>query len=219
MANHTVEQGEYLGSIAARYGFRDWRAIYDHPKNEKFRQRRPNPNVIYPGDVIFIPDKDEKTVSGATGCTHKFQVKNPQHYLKIILKDSERKVLQNVDYRLTIGEETFTGKTGADGLVYHRLPVNASEGTLTVDQLGFGWSLKIAHLDPVHEEAEDTPILTGIKARLKNLGFYFGEVDDEFNPETQDAVQRFQQIIESRKDPDGQLDRQTRESLLKEHGS
>ena len=219
MANHTVEQGEYLGSIAARYGFKNWRTIYEHPQNQEFRKRRPNPNVIYPGDVVFIPDKDQKTVSCATGESHDFRVKTAQHWLKIILKDSDRNLLQNVDYRLAIGDQTYTGNTGTDGRVNQKIPVDATEATLTVEALGLGWNLKIGHLDPVHDDPQDSPIFTGVKARLKNLGFYAGEVDDELNSETQDAVKRFQEVVLNRTDPDGQLDSDTREALLREHGS
>jgi hypothetical protein len=43
--------------IAGKYGFKDWKAIYDHPSNADFRRRRPNPHLILPGDRIAIPDK------------------------------------------------------------------------------------------------------------------------------------------------------------------
>lgn len=55
MPEHTVKAGECLSSIAASYGFRDYRTICDHPSNAAFRAKRPNPNLIYPGDVVMIP--------------------------------------------------------------------------------------------------------------------------------------------------------------------
>jgi hypothetical protein len=33
----------------------NWRTIYDHPSNADFKRKRPNPNLIFPGDRIFIP--------------------------------------------------------------------------------------------------------------------------------------------------------------------
>src|SRR4051812_17468978 len=52
---YTVRSGDTLSRIAHAHGFRNWRAIYDHPDNAAFRRLRPNPNLIYPGDVLQIP--------------------------------------------------------------------------------------------------------------------------------------------------------------------
>ena len=41
--------------IAKDHGFADWREIYYHPDNNAFRTKRPNPDKIYPGDVLNIP--------------------------------------------------------------------------------------------------------------------------------------------------------------------
>jgi peptidoglycan hydrolase-like protein with peptidoglycan-binding domain len=57
--NYTIQSGDTLGKIASNYGFNDYRDIYNHPLNTIFRSKRPNPNVIYSGDVIIIPDKTE----------------------------------------------------------------------------------------------------------------------------------------------------------------
>jgi len=52
--NYTVVRGDSLSSIGQRHGV-DWNKIYNHPSNIAFRTKRPNPNLIEPGDVIFIP--------------------------------------------------------------------------------------------------------------------------------------------------------------------
>jgi N-acetylmuramoyl-L-alanine amidase len=44
--NHTVKQRECLSGIAKKYDFRDFRIIFNHPKNAEFKRKRPNPNVI-----------------------------------------------------------------------------------------------------------------------------------------------------------------------------
>jgi nucleoid-associated protein YgaU len=54
--DHTVVQGEYLSKIARSYGFSDYRTIWEHPKNAALKQARQNPNVLFPGDRLFIPD-------------------------------------------------------------------------------------------------------------------------------------------------------------------
>src|SRR4051812_3687311 len=58
---YTVKRGDTLTKIANRHGFRSWRALYDHPDNAGFKRLRPNPNLIYPGDVIQIPSTSPAT--------------------------------------------------------------------------------------------------------------------------------------------------------------
>ena len=58
---YTVQKGDNLSKIARRNGLRSWKTIYYHPDNEGFRRLRPNPNLIYPGDVVQIPDSPSPT--------------------------------------------------------------------------------------------------------------------------------------------------------------
>jgi hypothetical protein len=52
---YTVKKGDTLSSIARTNSMRSWQELYYHPDNAPFRLRRPNPNLIYPGDVVMIP--------------------------------------------------------------------------------------------------------------------------------------------------------------------
>jgi hypothetical protein len=53
---YRVQRGDHLTKIAQRFGFASWKLIYYHEDNKGFRRFRPDPNKIYPGDVIQIPD-------------------------------------------------------------------------------------------------------------------------------------------------------------------
>lgn len=57
MLTHTVVTGDTLSAIAVRYGFEagEWELIYNQPSNSQFRQLRPDPNLIEPGDKVRIP--------------------------------------------------------------------------------------------------------------------------------------------------------------------
>ena len=87
MPNHTVEQGECLSRIAAQYGFRDYQTIYNDPGNAELRQKRPDPNMLFPGDIIFIPDKARKDVAAETTKVHHFRVPGSQRFLRIRVED------------------------------------------------------------------------------------------------------------------------------------
>ena len=54
---YVVVAGDTLTKIAQKFGKASWRVIYDAPENAEFRLRRPNPDRIYPGDRLVIPDE------------------------------------------------------------------------------------------------------------------------------------------------------------------
>jgi len=216
---HTVEQGEYLASIAKDYGFSDWHTIYDHPENAELKKTRPNPNILLPGDEVYIPDKEPKQESCPTEKKHKFQVKVPKALLKIVVKDSEGKPLSNQPYTLTVATLTSKGTTDGAGALEQKIPIGIEIGQLSFDKLGLIWTLNIGHLDPVHDEGEDTAIISGLQARLNNLGYHCGPVDGDLGPQTVEALKRFQESVLGRKDPTGEPDKDTREALRSRHGS
>jgi LysM repeat protein len=65
MKTHTVKSGETLSGIARHYGLPSWQALYNDPSNEAFRKKRSNPNLIFPGDQINIPDGTAATTNTA----------------------------------------------------------------------------------------------------------------------------------------------------------
>lgn len=190
---HIVEQGEYLASIAKDYGFSDWHTIYDHPQNADLKKKRPNPNVLFPGDQLFIPDKQLKEESCATEKKHRFQIKVPKASLKIVLKDSDGNALSNQPYTLKIAWLEFKGTTDGNGALEQKVPIGVQTGDLHLDKLGIDWPLKIGHLDPIEDKGSSNEILSGVQARLNNLGFHCGEVDGIQGPLTESAIRAFQQ--------------------------
>jgi hypothetical protein len=55
MPTHVVKPGDTLSGIARRYGVKSWQELYYHPSNASFRSKRPNPDLIFPGDQVNIP--------------------------------------------------------------------------------------------------------------------------------------------------------------------
>ncbi|MBI3597285.1 MAG: peptidoglycan-binding protein [Nitrospirae bacterium] len=217
---HAVKQGECLASIAKKYGFADWQKIYDHPQNGAFKSKRPNPNVLYPGDEVFIPDKKEKKESCRIGQKHRFKVKSPKTLLQIILKDDQEQALAYAAYTLRVARQArpYTGSTDGAGLLKLEIPIGVKSAELSLDELGLTWNLEIDHLDPVEELVEDKAIITGVQARLNNLGFHCGKVDGMLGPKTKEAIKKFQEIVLKRGSPNGEPDDATLNELVKQHG-
>ena len=59
MKAYNVLPGDNLSKIAKAHGLSNWRELYFHPANASFRQLRSDPNLIYPGDKIMVPDREE----------------------------------------------------------------------------------------------------------------------------------------------------------------
>lgn len=187
---HTVEQGECLSTIAAHYGFADHRALYDDPANADLKKKRPNPNVLFPGDVVTIPDRGAKTVSLATGQRHNLVIKRPKVVVRIELRLDEPH-----HYDLQLGEDRFQGKTQANAPIEHPVSPAARTGRIelwpatdsnqTEKQGLFAWDLLLGSLDPADE-------ISGVQSRLANLGYYAGPVDGVDNPDLAQAIVRFE---------------------------
>jgi len=52
---YTAKRGDTLSGIARQHGYKSWHEIYDSPENKPFRAKRPNPNLIFPGDLLLLP--------------------------------------------------------------------------------------------------------------------------------------------------------------------
>lgn len=208
---HIVEQGECLSSIAASYGFSSHRKIYEHSDNSELRKKRPNPNVLLPGDKIAIPDCELKEISLNTEQHHKIVVSRPKVSIRLYLLDRSNKPLKHVGYEIRFNNEVIQGTTSTDGLVEEEIPVSLREASLEVPRLGIRRLLRFKYLDP-----SDSP--TGIRSRLNSLGFEVSSTGNEDDPTFKAAVSAFQKS-EGLKDFTGVVDSETRRALEKRFGS
>lgn len=188
---HSVEQGECLSSIAHAFGFADYRTIYDHAQNAALKKRRPNPNILFPGDRLYIPDKRDKEQPRGTAQRHVFQTPGPTVLLRLRVLDEEDRPHAGKRYVLKIDGRLYSGCTSKQGWIEQDVPVDAATAELTVwpveddhDEI-CRCDLVLGYLDPVEE-------MTGVQARLNNLGYWCGAVDGLMGPRTEAALKRFQ---------------------------
>jgi len=54
---YVVKSGDNLDAIARANGYRNWQVIYKSQCNTRLRTLRPNPNLIKPGDLVYLPPR------------------------------------------------------------------------------------------------------------------------------------------------------------------
>jgi N-acetylmuramoyl-L-alanine amidase len=191
--NHKVKQGDCLSSIAKKYGFPDYKVIWDDGANAELKQKRKNPNLLFPGDIVVVPDLELKQVDKPTEQKHNFVLDKGTVKFQLIVKDDEDKPYANCKYDLKIDGKDFTGTTDGSGKIEQDIPADASNGEVAIYETKDGeecvitvFKLELGHLDPVEEA-------TGVQARLNNLGFFCGKIDGIVGPLTQEALKAFQE--------------------------
>lgn len=213
---YTVVQGDCLHSIAYHFGFGDYRTIYDDPHNADFRAKRPDPNLIYPGDALYIPDFKPRDDSCPTDMNHKFKLLVQPTYINLRIQDPADQAIAAAKYVLALKDHnlSFRGKTDDDGWIKRPIPPDAQFGTLRVwpnpsdHETSFEWEVRLGHLDPL-----DT--VSGVKGRLNNLGYDCGDINDTEDDQYDQAVRQFQQDHALK--VDGIVGPKTRHMLKKEH--
>jgi N-acetylmuramoyl-L-alanine amidase len=211
---YTVNQGDCLSSIAYHYGLASWEVIYDDPNNADFRALRPDPNLIYPGDQVYIPDIKPRSESVPTDQQHVFVASFPPTYLNVRIKDQDDQPVTGAQYEMKLDAITLTGATDDDGWIRSKIPAWSELGTLKVwpnpddPDTTIEWQVGLGHLDPIET-------VSGIKERLTNLGYNCGEINDVEDDTYTAALMQFQTDYNLK--VDGIVGPQTRGALVKEH--
>ncbi len=171
MPTYNVRQGDCISSIADELGLK-WETVWNHGNNASLRAKRKDPNVLYPGDEVYVPDRENKELPRPTDQKHKFVKKGEPTKLKLRLLD-DYQPRAGVKYQLEIDGVSKSGTTDSDGFIKEMIPAGARSGRLLV---GPGptkdcYDLRLGELDPL--ETED-----GIRGRLIDLGFGADNLND-----------------------------------------
>jgi N-acetylmuramoyl-L-alanine amidase len=180
---YVVRDGDCMSSIASATGH-FWETLWNLRENTELRNARQDPNVLLPGDRVFIPQLREKQETCASGRVHRFRRRGVPERLRFrILRYGEprRKEPFVLLIRTEGSDQTIEGTTDNDGLLDVFVPPGATEATLVF------WDetieLKIGHLNPANS-------VQGVAARLRNLGFLLEAEPTDASVE--EAIRAFQ---------------------------
>jgi len=86
---YLVRAGDTLSGIAQTNGYKSWRDVYFHPDNQAFRTKRPNPNLIFPGDMLILPNAGPSAPPASLGWTF-----NPTKFSLFLTPDDQLRIDQ-----------------------------------------------------------------------------------------------------------------------------
>lgn len=180
---YTVREGDHLASIARAHGFVDGMALYEHPANESLRNTRQDPNILAPGDQVYIPASKPVEHSCATDARLRIEVPVQPDTLEVELRTWRDEPYANAPFTLTVAGEVSHGETDGDGFVRHeKLPPGLKR--VELEFAGQKMKLVIGGLNP-----QDT--VSGIQGRLLNLSYYRGPCHGVLDDATRSAIAQF----------------------------
>jgi hypothetical protein len=186
MKDHKVAQGDCINSIAYENGF-FWQTLWDHPNNAALKEHRQTPNILLAGDVVHVPDKRVKRERASVTRNNVYQLKGVPARIRLVFhRGGEPR--KNEPYKLEIdGKVLKQGTTDENGMIEAGILPTAKTGKVI---LGEGreqtvYQLQLGHLDPPSE-------ITGIDARLRNLGYLKSKAATATDDERQEALKAFQ---------------------------
>ena len=194
---HVVVSGDCLSKIAKEYGF-TWKKLWDYGPNASLQQKRKDPNILMPGDIVHIPPAGKKQESKPLDQLHRFKRKQEQATFQIrLLVDGEPIKEQSclliftsgLQGKVKAGETDKEGHLKIEGSKDIKLPGDARQLQLRVGTppAQVMYELDLGRLAP-HD------VLLGVQQRLNNLGFHAGPEDGVDGPRTRGAVSWFQQM-------------------------
>jgi len=209
---YVVKQGDYLAKLAHIYDF-EVMEVWHHPLNAELRAARGSPDILYPGDVLYLPMQQQPGGTEVTAkTTNRYRCRVPDVELNLVLHE-DRQPLANADCvidGLSAGPDGPTPlqqRTDAAGRLALQIPTTTSSLVVRVPGRNLVFTIAVGHLNPV-----DTP--NGVEQRLHNLG-YLGSYSAP--GAVRDATLTFQS--DEGLEPTGEPDLETRDALLRRHGS
>jgi hypothetical protein len=162
MQPYVIKQGDFLAKLAHRFGL-DADTVWNAPKNAPLRQLRPNPNILWPTDILYIPEPTARPVTHelVTGATNSFTADVPTVDVTVKFADES---LASQAYSIQELPDLPSTTSGADGTVSFSAPVTLGMATIVFTESGARFVYQIGNLNPI-----DT--LSGIFQRLQHLGF------------------------------------------------
>jgi hypothetical protein len=210
--SHTIEQGECIAKISDHYGFFP-QTVWDFAANAMLKELRKDMYILAPGDNVVIPTKRVNALNVSAGKRIVLKRKGVPEKLRIRFLDYDDSPRKGISYLLSV--KTADGdvlpdlkaETDDKGFVDQFIPPDAVFAKIVLSE---GQRQEIHEFDLGYVNPMDS--VSGVKARLNNLGYACGAEDGELGEKTIAAIKAFQRnrkLTES-----GEVDKPTKQALL-----
>jgi N-acetylmuramoyl-L-alanine amidase len=216
MKPHVIRQGEYTTKLASDMGF-SAQEVWDHPKNAELKSQRKEMDVLFPGDLLFIPEAAPEPLPVKLKASNQYELKVAKVLVEVVFGLGGKPLADEAFEVLGLPFE-LKGKSGGDGSVKIEVPVYARQLEISFTERSLVFTLRVGDMDPIDERS-------GVRMRLANLGMIPDESrasalaneSSDADLVEEEAIRAFQ---ESRGlEPTGKLDDATKSALVDAHGS
>jgi hypothetical protein len=210
MMPYIVRQGDYLAKLAFVLGF-DADEVWNDPKNADLKTLRPNPNILAPGDILYVPEKKpDDGLPIEKGADNNYSAPVPKVEVVLVFR-SDDQPLANEPCEV-LGLDGADPSTDADGKLTLKIPVTIRQVSVHFTGPDLTYDIRVGDMDPHTEDS-------GVKKRLANLGFF--PQTSRRNPDIDEdemlgaALSLFQKA--NGLEPTGKIDDATRKALIDGH--
>ncbi len=234
MEPYVIKRGDFLARLAHKFGF-DADTVWNDPANADLKQLRRDPNLLWPTDILYIPESmAPATFALVTGQTNTFVSDVPT--TRVVLRFSDPSCASKACSVPELPELTELVTDGT-GTVSFDAPVTLDTFSIVFSDPGQTYKCGLGYLNPI-----DT--LSGAIQRLQNLGYLSLDVSPDENDleEVRSALRMFKAESSGNVDPtsdtadtsrsqatsnsddnagiddDGRLDDETSQLLVAAHG-
>jgi hypothetical protein len=212
LKSYVVRSGDYLTQIA--FALRvDPEAVWNDPKNAELNSRR-DPNLLHPGDVLFVPDSPPTPLDIEVGTTNRYVADVPTTQVQLQFQDADQPYA-NEPYSADLAGQVEEGTLDGNGSLTLEVPIHVREVRLTFPKRKITHVVQVGDMDPIDEPS-------GVRKRLQHLGYMAadesGTLDEDLRDEyTKAAIALFQEAMGLK--ATGELDDATKGALVKAHGA
>jgi hypothetical protein len=221
---YVIRKGDYLTKLAHEMGF-DPKFVWGHAKNKELVQKRKNQEVLKAGDILWIPDEARRKMPVESETDNSYVARVPKMPLVMTLKLGG-KILKKEPFivrglgRLPDGtgakKEELTGETDDKGVLRLAPAVHVREIEIVLPKRKKELRVFVAGLAPDNE-------LSGVRMRLKNLGYLGAKHQGAERYEALDPVQLEAAVRAFQQDAGievtGVVDEKLTQKLVEVHGS
>ena len=167
MRPRIIKQGEYLAKLAEQVGF-DADKVWNDDSNKPLRDTKREPNVLQPGDTLYVPGADERRyLKVNVGEENVVEANSSSTTLGLIVCDARGATIANskVECRgLPAHGAALPKQTDGDGKLELVVPHTVSEFAVDLPENRISLIVHVAHMDPITEAS-------GLQKRLEHLGY------------------------------------------------